>query len=418
MYSLYAKTKENLRLATYAGRSICNPASAVLAHLFFDNRPILKKIRRAIKLLRLTPRYSHRGELVGDTYIWHCDREDQTRLALDIGCRLASGRKLSTSYVPSIKEDAYKSLDWSAMYAALKIVRTCKQPFVERLYIFSAVCYTIKHMKAIDKYGITERITSLISYNSANIPECFLVSACRQRGITTYSLQHGLYHRYRNECPIDIINYENVTAQTLLVWSEFCRAEIDAFHRDRDQVPGFNMQVAGYINPPHRQSVTDEPSAATGTHILCLLPGKRYVADSVKLLNELARLPEDYHLTIRLHPLLAGNAALIAALPAYATLDDSATLTEALSAQRYDLAIGFNTTSLFEVTLFDVPCALYRAPSLNLDAQDLPAFSNAEEIVDLLRSPADVRKLADYILGASLFRYGEITHQSINATGT
>lgn len=416
MYSLYAKTKENLRLATYAGQSICNPASAVLAHLFFDDRPMVKKIRRAIKLIRLTPRYSDRGNLVGETYIWHCDRDDQTRIALDIGSKLASKRKISISYMPAIKEDAYESLDWSAMYAALKISRTCKQPLVEQFYIFSAVCYTIKHLKAIDKHGITDAVTSLVSFNSSNTPECFLVSACRQRGIKTYSLQHGLYHRYRNERPIDIINYENVTAQTLLVWSEFCRAEIEAFHRDRAQVPDFDMQIAGYISPLRRQPAA-KPPTATGPHILCLLPGKRYVADSVKLLNELDRLPQDYHLTVRLHPLLAGNDALIAALPARAALDESATLVETLSAQRYDLAIGFNTTSLFEVTLFDVPCALYSAPSLNLEAQGLPAFSNAEKIVELLRSPTDVRKLADHILGAALFRYSEITTPSINATG-
>ncbi|MCW2290217.1 hypothetical protein M2262_000267 [Pseudomonas sp. BIGb0408] len=410
MYSLYAKTKENLKHATYAGQSICNPASAVLAHLFFDNRPALKKIRRAIKLIRLTPRYSCRDELTGDTYIWHCDRDDQTRLALGIGRELASDRKLSTCYIPAIKEDAYKSLDWSAMYTALKIVRTCKQPVVERFYIFSALCYTIKHMKAIERYGITERITSLVSYNSANIPECFLVSACRQRGIRTYSLQHGLYHRYRNESPIDIINYENVTAQTLLVWSEFCRAEIDAFHRDRGQAADFEIQVAGYINPPHQQPVAIERSSSAGPHILCLLPGKRYVADSVKLLSELAELPENYQLTIRLHPLLAGNAALIEALPARATLDDSSTLTQTLATQRYDLAVGFNTTSLFEVTLFGVPCAVYRAPSLNLETQALPAFTNAGELITLLRSTVDVSMLADYLLGASLFRYREITH--------
>lgn len=415
MYSLYAKTKENLKFATYAGQRICNPASAVLAHMFFDSRPTLKKIRRAIKLIRLTPRYSDRGNLMGDTYIWHCDRDDQTRIALDIGGKLAASRKISTSYIPAIKKDAYNSLDWSAMYAALKIARSCKQPLVERLYIFSAVCYTIKNLKAIDKYGITEAITSLISFNSANIPECFLVSACRQRGIRTYSLQHGLYHRYRNEWPIDIINYENVTAQTLLVWSEFCRAEIEAFHRDRAHVPDFDMQVAGYISPPPPRPLADEPSTATGPHILCLLPGKRYVPDSVELLHELARLPHNYRLTIRLHPLVAGNAALTEALPARATLDDSPTLAETLSGQRYDLAVGFNTTSLFEVTLFDVPCALYRAPSLNLDAQGLPAFSSEEELVALLRSPTDVRELADHILGASLFRYSEITSPSINA---
>lgn len=409
MYSLYAKTKENLKHATYAGQRICKPASAVLAHLFFDNRPTLKKIRRAIKLIRLTPRYSCRDELVGYTYIWHCDREDQTRLALDIGRKLASDRKLSTTYIPAIKEDTYKSLDWSAMYAALKIAHACKQSLLERFYIFSAVCYTIKQMKAIDHYRITDQITSLISYNSANIPECFLVSACRQRGIRTYSLQHGLYHRYRNESPIDIINYENITAQTLLVWSEFCRAEIAAFHSDRGQSPDFDMQVAGYINPLESQPTTSEHSGATSMNILCLLPGKRYVADSVKLLNELARLPDAYRLTIRLHPLLSGNSALLAALPAGAILDDSPTLRETLCAQHYHLAVGFNTTSLFEVTLFNVPCALYRAPSLNMDAQALPAFSNADELLGLSNSLTDVQALADHMLGASVFRYCDIT---------
>ncbi|MDH1621080.1 hypothetical protein N5F07_07890 [Pseudomonas chengduensis] len=413
MYSLYAQTKEKLRFATYRGYNLCNPTAAVLAHLLFDKRSPRKKIRSAIKLIRLTPRYSQHQQLKGDAYIWHCDRDDQTKLALNIGKRLSEQRRRTISYMPAIKEDSVKALDWRAMYAAWRITRRCSLPLRLRLYVFSALCHTIKHFRAIDRLQITQQLTSLVSYNSANIPECFLVAACRQKGLPTYSLQHGLYHRYRGEQPIDIINYENVTAGTLLVWSEFSRAEIVAFHRDIGRMPDYHIQVAGYIAPPESHR-TPLPSAQRGKHILCVLPGKRYVADSIELLELLMKLASQCRLTVRLHPLLADDAALMAALPSNASLDDSPTLAQALAEERYDLAIGFNTTSLFEAMLFDVPCALYRANSLNLIADGVPVFSNAEELAQLADAPIDTRQLADYLLGASFFRYADI----INAAET
>lgn len=413
MYSLYAQTKEKLRMATYGGYNLCNPTAAVLAHLLFDKRSTRKKIRSAIKLIRLTPRYSNHDQLKGDAYIWHCDREDQTKRALGIGSRLSGQCYRNTSYMPAIKEDATKSLDWRAMYAAWRITRHCSLPLRLQLYVFSALCHTIKHFRAIDRLQIPQKLTSLVSYNSANIPECFLVTACRHHGLPTYSLQHGLYHRYRGEQPIDIINYENVTASTLLVWSEFCRAEIAAFHRDLGRAPDYEIQVAGYIDPLETQKSSQSP-AGPEKHILCVLPGKRYVDDSIGLLHLLASLAPRYRLTVRLHPLLVGDATLMAALPSSASLDDSPTLAHALRAEHYDLAVGFNTTSLFEATLFGVPCALYRANSLNLMTDGLPSFSDADELAQLADVPIDTRELADYILGAFCFRYTEI----INAAET
>lgn len=408
MYELYAKTKENLRLATYAGQNICNPTAAVLAHIFFDRRPIKKKIRKALKLITLTPRYSCRETIRGDSFIWHCDREDQTRLALDISRKISSQKELSITFIPGLKDDTYKSLDWPAMYAALKISRTCKQPLIEKFFIFAALCQAIKHVKAIEKHGILDQITSLVSYNSANIPECFLSNACRQHGIKTYSLQHGLYHRYRNERPIDIINYENITAQKLLVWSEFCRSEIVEFHRERGKAPDFEILVAGYISPLEQRTAAREASHGGRKNILCLLPGKRYIKDCVILLDTLNQLPEDYDVIVRLHPLLADNAEIRNALPRTSILDANQSLTQTLLHRRYDVAVGFNTTSLFEAMLFDIPCALYRAPSLNLEAKGIPSFSTAAELIELDHSVTSTQALATYLLGASVFRYGEI----------
>ena len=409
MYSLYAQTKEKLTMATYGGYSLCKPTAAVLAHLLFDKRSTRKKIRSAIKLIRLTPRYSNHDQLKGDAYIWHCDRDDQTRLALNIGNRLSEKQRRNISYMPAIREDASKSLDWRAMHAAWRITRRCSLPLLLQLYVFSALCLTIKHFRAIDRLRIPQQLTSLVSFNSANIPECFLVTACRHHGLPTYSLQHGLYHRYRGEQPIDIINYENVTASTLLVWSEFCRAEIAAFHREIRRTPDYRMQVAGYIDPPEPRHGT-RPSDPVRKHLLCVLPGKRYAGDSIELLHLLASLTPRYRLTVRLHPLLTKDPALMAALPSSASLDDSPTLAHALRAGHYDLAVGFNTTSLFEATLFGVPCALYQANSLNLLTDSMPSFSDADELAQLADTPIDTRQLAEYVLGASCFRYAEIVN--------
>lgn len=54
----------------------------------------------------------------------------------------------------------------------------------------------MRYFESVERRDLTSGIERLIAYNSSNVPECFLTTACKRNGIQTFSLQHGLYYDY------------------------------------------------------------------------------------------------------------------------------------------------------------------------------------------------------------------------------
>ncbi|MCQ2028297.1 hypothetical protein [Stutzerimonas zhaodongensis] len=411
MYDLYADMKEELKDERYGRYELCRPVAAILANLLYDKRPIRKKIKRARKLLLLTPRYSAAADIRGNVFTWSVTRDDHKRSAEDIQ-RVSTyqGQGFEFVRIPDITEDAYKTIDLAALWSAARLAWRSKQRLVERFYLFCAVTYAIKHFKVLEKKDLTKRISRLVTYNSSNIPECFLAAACRaEGGIATFSLQHGFYYAHRESPPLSVINYENVTAQYLLVWSDFCREQISAFHELHSMARDFEMLTAGYLKfgtarprPPVIQATRSQP------HIICLLPGPKDEQGCVELLELLCELPTDYLITVRMHPFMRESKRLLNVLPSQATLDENPYLADTLSMQHFTAAVGFNTTSLFETLLVQVPCAVFLASSNSFRNPEIPEFRTVEELITLLARADSPAALGDYLLGSETFRYPEL----------
>lgn len=411
MYDLYASIKKELRNERYGHHDLCRPIAAILANILYDKRPTRKKIKRARKLLLLTPRYSAAADLRGNVFTWSVARDDHKRSAGDIQ-RVSTYQKQPFKFVriPDITEDAYKTIDLAALWSAARLALRSKQRLVEKFYLFCAATYAIKHFKVLEKKELTKRISRLVSYNSSNIPECFLATACRtEGGIATFSLQHGFYYAHRESPPLSVINYENVTAQYLLAWSDFCREQISAFHELHSIARDFEMLTAGYLKfgtarprPPVKQAARSQP------HIICLLPGPKDEQGCVELLEVLCELPANYSITVRMHPFMRESKRLLNVLPSQATLDESPYLADTLSTQYFTAAVGFNTTSLFETLLVHIPCAVFLASSNSFRTPQIPEFRTAEELIKLLAKANSPAALGDYLLGSETFRYPEL----------
>ena len=87
-----------------------------------------------------------------------------------------------------------------------------------------ALSIAFKIIDELEKQDI--QCEKYIAFNSSYLVESFLTYYFRNRGIKTYSLQHGMYFNYINDTPYDVINFENVCADKLLVWGEYSKKEI------------------------------------------------------------------------------------------------------------------------------------------------------------------------------------------------
>ncbi|MBA1273554.1 hypothetical protein [Stutzerimonas azotifigens] len=417
MYDVYARIKKRLQGERYGIYELSKPIAAILANILYDKRTNRKKLKRARKLLLSTPRYTMAADLVGNVFTWTVERDDHRRSAEDIQ-RISEYQEQRFHFVriPNLSEDTYKKLDISALWFAARIAWRSRETPINRFFVFCAASYAIKHFKAIDEKGLTKKITRLVAYNSSNAPECFLTTACRAHGVATFSLQHGFYYDHGQKPPLAVINYENVTAQYLLIWSEFCREQISAFHHRQGIDMEFEMLTAGYLkHGTARPTPAVAAEASVRPHLLCLLPGPKDEQGCVELLELLSELPEDYRITVRMHPFMRESKRLLDVLPRQATLDEDSYLADTLSAQRFTAAVGFNTTSLFETLIVQVPCAIFLASTNSFRTPEIPEFQTAEELIDLLDNPTSSAALGDYLLGSETFRYPEIIGAPIPA---
>jgi len=417
MYDVYARIKKRLQGERHGIYDLSKPIAAIMAGILYDKRPNRKKLKRARKLLLSTPKYSMAPELVGNVSTWSVERDDHRRSAEDIQ-RISEyqGQGFRFVRIRDLSEDSYKKVDISALWSAARIAWRSHETLINRAFIFCAATYAIKHFKVIDKKGLTQKITRLIAYNSSSVPECFLTTACRAHGIATFSLQHGFYYDHGQKPPLAVINYENVTAQYLLVWSEFCREQISVFHRRQRIDIDFEMLTAGYLKYGTARPTPAMPAEANARpHILCLLPGPKDEQGCVELLELLSKLPEDYRITVRMHPFMRESRRLLDVLPRQATLDEGTYLADTLSAQRFTAAVGFNTTSLFETLIVQVPCAIFLASTNSFRTPEIPEFQTVDELIVLLANPTSPAALGDYLLGSETFRYPELISAPVPA---
>lgn len=323
-------------------------------------------------------------------------------------CASLGAGEFKLTYIADMEKDCSRELNLPAIVKAIKIAIRCRQNIVNTLYVICALTYSIKSIQKIKKERITEKIKSLVCYNSSNVPECFIAAACREKGIKTFSLQHGFYYQFKSSPPLAVINYENVVADELLVWSEFCREQIEGFYESENRVCDFSMSIAGYFKTGSaKPCAAQEATHQTDKHILCLLPGPDDLEASIALLNLLTNLPQDHRITVRMHPLITHLEAVMKALPEQAELDTNRLLADTLADNHFSIAVGFNSTSLLEAMLADIYCATFTIAANNFPDMPIDKFSCTDELESLIRRNEKHTSGDDknYLLGSDTFKY-------------
>lgn len=243
------------------------------------------------------------------------------------------------------KEKILGSVD--AIFSIIKSIiflREVECNLKDRLILICALSIAFRAIDNLERINIY--CDKYIAFNSSYLFESFLSFYFRKRGIKTYSFQHGMYFNYINEIPFDIINYENVCANELLVWGEYTKEQVSAFLPE-----GTSCMVYGY---PFNTS----PNRESQNTILVLLPRDTYLKESLQLLDYLNNFNENY--LIRAHPSIINTVVNLSIIKENIAVDKNKTLKETLRQYNYKAVIGFNSTSIFEACLYNQNILLFK----------------------------------------------------------
>lgn len=234
-------------------------------------------------------------------------------------------------------------------------------------------------LKVIDNLERIEiKCDKYIAFNSSYFIESFLSFYFKIRSVPTFSLQHGMYFEYLDEVPLDVINYENICSDNILLWGDYSFDQINRY------IPhGARALVYGY---PYRLSLKDVEKVNNFiNHIYVLLPRLIYWDQSVKLLNKLKLSGECF--IIRPHPSVKEklNNWLKDNDSINLSVDKSLSLEKQLKENNYRFVIGFNTTAVFQSLWHSQKVVTYMSGKNEFANPGFETFNEGESFDSVLK---------------------------------
>lgn len=180
------------------------------------------------------------------------------------------------------------------------------------------------------------------SFNSSDGVETFITLYYKQKGVNTYSFQHGMYFNFLEPIPVDVINFENFVADKMLCWGRYSVDEMRKFGINKSRLILFGNPKYNQINPYSRSNTTFK-------RCLVSLSRRQYNEGNYKLLKIVQSIKSDIVFDIKLHPSL-DITEYKNKVPSdkNVTLLESSELLSDLFLKDYDFIITYNTTAHYE----------------------------------------------------------------------
>ena len=209
------------------------------------------------------------------------------------------------------------------------------------------------------------------AFNSSYLYESFISFYFRKRDIPTYSLQHGIYFKYLNNIPLDVINYENICSKNLICWGNYSIDQIqNNIPKDVELILG-KYPYTIKINKNRKKKNT----------VMVLLPRLIYFTEIKKLLKILENTGEKY--LIRLHPNTTHKLIKFISDNAHFEIDTNLELETTLTAYKYDFCIGFNTSSILEASLYEQDIVQYISNNDEFILAEILKFSSMRQLKEI-----------------------------------
>ena len=252
-------------------------------------------------------------------------------------------------------------------------------------------------------------VKSYLAFSSIHGLEALLTSCFKLRGVSTFSLQHGLYHIYKKEVPLDAISYENFISDYHFCWGQYTKDEFNEYG-----IEASRMIVGGYPRSVNRGS---KPDTLDLSNCVVLLARANYNGSNLRLLKMLSdNLGKELNISLKLHPTLnLAEYELLAEKYGFEIIENDYTILETLSPDKYGFSISVNTAAYYESYIYYVPSLRYKDETFELGIDiDQDVFQSSEDLlfqVQRLKGLEPVTywverdKSLEYVIGLGLNNY-------------
>lgn len=251
--------------------------------------------------------------------------------------------------------------------------------FLDKFYLSISVSLAYKIINELERRDI--KCKKYVAFNSSYLIESFLSFYFRNRGVDTYSLQHGMYCQYSRDKELDVINYENICAAEFLAWGQYTKEQIEPMAPSHTKI-----SVFGYPKP------TVNPDRIQDERILVLLPRDIYWADSKRLMKFLVGKEQTY--LIRSHPSIKNKTSVFSSENIF--FDENETLSKTMRESKFKAVISFNSTAIFEAYLFEQNVIFFNSQSKEFENPGFQEISLKSNLKKCLRKNYVIERNVNY----------------------
>jgi hypothetical protein len=195
--------------------------------------------------------------------------------------------------------------------------------------------------------GNNHNNVNFVAFNGPYGNDAILTEFFNKLNVNTYSIQHGIYYRYKNFIPYDIINYLFVNTQKILCWGSESIDVLAEYGVDKKKcIIAGNPKYNNYKIQPFNK-----------TFKTCIVMLGRFIyheenLELLKLLNVIHKQTEIIFF-LKLHPSLEIKSYLkdyqnLSKKYNFQIIDNSRSLTEVLKSDKYNFSIAYNTGAYIE----------------------------------------------------------------------
>ncbi|CAM4016905.1 hypothetical protein [Arcobacter cloacae] len=283
--------------------------------------------------------------------------------------------------------------------------------FKSKLSLFCSMTYILNIIDDLEKNKLSKNLEKFCSFCSTHNYEAILDYYFQKNGVTTYTLQHGLYF-IMNSYPIDVIAYEHMPADKLLCWGQYTKDEFIKYGISENRI-----EVTGY--PRNIKKLNEKK--VDNLKILVLFARVQYNENNLKIVELLKELSKSIKIEVefKLHPSLNHSLYENLAKENGFYMSENKTIQELITTNNYSLSIVYNSTAYYDSYINNCITLRYKDIDADnsIDVWD-DSFSNIEELkskIEFFKEKNneqdfwdETEKKLEYILGFGTNKYKEI----------
>ncbi|WP_335312523.1 hypothetical protein [Olivibacter sp. CPCC 100613] len=269
----------------------------------------------------------------------------------------------------------------------------------QRIQLACMLSFRLNCARALERIDLS-KFEKYVAFSSVHPEEATFTRYFQKRGIPTYSLQHGIYHIFKEDKPMDVISYENFNTDHHFCWGAYTRDEFMAYG-----IPANRLLVGGY--PRHVKRFNHKKEVGGAERLLVMLARVQFAESNdslILLIRDFAKQKPNLTIDFKLHPSLDARVVKKALGGIKGeVIDPEVTVTQMLSSGNYGAAIANNTSAYYESYMYHTPCLRYVHSS----------FTNSIGVLDdefdglsaLISKYAMIKEQADYAKIEERLRY-------------